>query len=239
MLLVMPFSRRGFEMPARPLSPAQNLDLRQIVYEKIKEAIIEGVIPPGERLSEVDLAEQLMVSRTPVREAIRQLAQTGLITLVPRKGAYVTLPTIKDVRDLYELRITLEVLSLEHVCANPPREQLEEFRNLFQSVRDTDDPNEYLRGDKAFHSMIREATGNRFLGSVLNNVMDLIHLCRHYSIEGVPLSRSSQEHVKLISAILDGETDLAKDKLRTHLLGALEALVTFLKKHPEFINQEG
>jgi len=108
-------------MPARPLSPAQNLDLRQIVYEKIKEAIIEGIIPPGERLSEVDLAEQLMVSRTPVREAIRQLAQTGLITLVPRKGAYVTLPTIKDVRDLYELRITLEVLSLEHVCANPPR----------------------------------------------------------------------------------------------------------------------
>ena len=76
-----------------PLSPARNIDLRQIVYEKIKEAIVEGIIRPGERLSEVDLADKLAVSRTPVREAIRQLAQTGLVTLEPRRGRSPSRPS--------------------------------------------------------------------------------------------------------------------------------------------------
>ena len=94
-----------------PLSPARNIDLRQIVYEKIKEAIVGGFIRPGERLSEVDLADKLAVSRTPVREAIRQLAQTGLVTLEPRRGAFVSLPTVKDASDLYDLRTHLEIIA--------------------------------------------------------------------------------------------------------------------------------
>ena len=91
-----------------PLHPAKNMDLRQIVYEKIKQAIVSGIIKPGEKLSEVELAEKMAVSRTPVREAIRQLAKTSLVTLTPRKGAYVSLPSISDAGALYELREELE-----------------------------------------------------------------------------------------------------------------------------------
>lgn len=91
-------------MDQNTLTPATNQGLRQIVYEKLKDAIVNGVLKPGSKLSEIELAEQLAVSRTPVREAIRQLSQTGLITLTPRRGAFVTLPSLKDASDLYELR---------------------------------------------------------------------------------------------------------------------------------------
>ena len=100
-----------------PLHPAKNMDLRQIVYEKIKAAIVGGIIKPGEKLSEVELAEKMDVSRTPVREAIRQLAKTSLVTLAPRKGAYVSLPSISDASALYELREELEKCRIANLYA--------------------------------------------------------------------------------------------------------------------------
>ncbi|NLI96797.1 MAG: GntR family transcriptional regulator, partial [Synergistaceae bacterium] len=184
-----------------PLSPARNVDLRQIVYEKIKEAIVDGIIPPGERLSEVELADRIAVSRTAVREAIRQLAQTGLITLVPRRGAFVTLPTAKDASDLYDLRTALEVMAIEHACKTPPVEELEKFLEKFSHFSDEGDPSLFLAEDRRFHALLRDSTGNRFLNLTLDNVADLIHLCRHYSIENVRLSATCQEHVEVIEAL--------------------------------------
>ena len=94
-------------------TPTRSLDLRQIVYEKIKNVIVSGVIPAGTRLSEVQLAQQLEVSRTPVREAIRQLSESGLVRLTPRRGAYVVLPTARDARELYEIRSALELIPID------------------------------------------------------------------------------------------------------------------------------
>ena len=115
-------------MEKNSLSPAFNQGLRQIVFEKLREAIVDGSIRPGSKLSEIELAEQMAVSRTPVREAIRQLAQTGLVTLTPRRGAFVTLPSMKDAADLYELRTELEILAVENLCAQPPEEELLKFK---------------------------------------------------------------------------------------------------------------
>ena len=92
-----------------------NLDdykpLREVVFENIRKAIIEGVLKPGERLMEIQLSEQLGVSRTPVREAIRMLELEGLVVMLPRKGAYVANISKKDLMDILEVRVGLEGLA--------------------------------------------------------------------------------------------------------------------------------
>mgnify|MGYP001765756490 FL=1 len=221
-----------------PLSPARNVDLRQIVYEKIKEAIVDGIIPPGERLSEVELADRIAVSRTPVREAIRQLAQTGLITLVPRRGAFVTLPTAKDATDLYELRTTLEVMAIEHACKNPPLSELEKFHEKFSRFSDEGDPTLFLAEDRRFHALLRDSAGNRFLNLTLDNVADLIHLCRHYSIEDVRLSETCHEHIQVIEALLARDCPKAMEAMRFHLDKSRQALLSYINRHPELSQLE-
>jgi DNA-binding GntR family transcriptional regulator len=216
------------------LSPAHNTDLRQIVYEKLKEAILDGIIPPGERLSEVELAEQLMVSRTPVREAIRQLAETGLIMLIPRRGAFVILPTTEDARHLYEVRSALELFSLERLCQNPPREKLENLREAFVKVSDASDSKKFLELDMELHHLIRKGSGNPFLESVLHNVMDLIHLCRRYALYGASMERSAEEHIRIIDAILKKDVRGAQEALTQHLFNAMNTLTEYLAKHPEY-----
>ena len=92
-----------------------NLDnykpLRDVVFENLREAILEGHLKPGQRLMEVQLAEQLGVSRTPVREAIRKLELEGLVVMLPRKGAYVANMSLKDIIDVLEIRSSLEGLA--------------------------------------------------------------------------------------------------------------------------------
>lgn len=222
-----------------PLSPARNVDLRQIVYEKIKEAIVEGLIRPGERLSEVELADKLAVSRTPVREAIRQLAQTGLVTLEPRRGAFVSLPTIKDASDLYDLRTHLEIIAVRLVTINQPIEELERWRPVFLEMTDQTDTNLYLAEDRKFHSSLYELSGNRYLTVMLHNIADLINLCRHYSVEGIPLSTFAHEHVAVIDAIETGDPDQAEEVLRAHLERSREGLMNYLREHPELTAPPG
>ena len=85
--------------------------LRDVVFENLREAILEGELKPGQRLMEVQLAEQLGVSRTPVREAIRKLELEGLVIMLPRKGAYVANMSLKDIIDVLEIRASLEGLA--------------------------------------------------------------------------------------------------------------------------------
>jgi DNA-binding GntR family transcriptional regulator len=220
-------------MAQDPLSPTRNIDLRQIVYEKIKEAIVEGLIKPGERLSEVELADKLAVSRTPVREAIRQLAQTGLVTLEPRRGAYVALPTIEDATDLYELRAHLEVLAVRLAAKNPPVSALDKFRALFSSMNEQTGTREYLIEDRKFHTMLYEASRNKYLDIMLKNISDLINLCRHYSVEVLSLSTLADDHVRIIDALKDKDAEKAEEIMRIHLERSREGLLQYLRNHPE------
>lgn len=216
-------------MGSNTLSPAMNQGLRQIVYEKLKEAIVDGTIKPGAKLSEIELAERMAVSRTPVREAIRQLAQTGLVTLTPRRGAYVTLPSLKDASDLYELRTELEILAVANICMNPPSAELKRFRGVFSVMTDGTSAEEYVREDKAFHSMIYASVTNRFLALMLHNISDLIHLCRPFSVENSPITNFTWGHLAIIDAILSNDVERAKKETRKHIDTSKESLLDFLK----------
>lgn len=224
---------RSLSVESNSLSPAMNQGLRQIVYEKLKEAIVDGTIKPGSKLSEIELAERMAVSRTPVREAIRQLAQTGLVTLTPRRGAFVTMPTLKDASDLYELRTELEILAVANLCSlvhsSELIDDLHRFRDVFSAMTNNTSAEKYVNEDKAFHAMIYQAVTNRFLAMMLHNISDLIHLCRPFSVENSPITVFTWGHLAIIDAILEGDLEKAKEETRKHIVVSKEGLLSFLK----------
>ncbi len=215
-----------------PLHPAKNMDLRQIVYEKIKQAIVSGIIKPGEKLSEVELAEKMAVSRTPVREAIRQLAKTSLVTLAPRKGAYVSLPSLDDAGALYELREELEKFAAALVSANPPERELNEFLEIFSRMDNATDPEKYLEEDRRFHAFIYQQSGNRFLMNVLQELVDVINLYRPYSL-GDPeyIKRLAEGHVEIIKALLARDEKRAREVMGAHIRMSHVRLKAYLNTH--------
>lgn len=214
-------------------SPANSPNLREVVYDRIKEAIITGLIPAGSRLSEIEISKQFSVSRTPVREAIRQLAETGLVSLTSRRGAYVLLPTAKDMWDLYEIRSALELISVEHLCANPPVELLKKSRDIFEDVSNDWDARRFMILDEEFHAELSKCAQNNFLDFMLDKVSAILQLCRHYAIGNIPKVSSSMEHIAIIDAILDKDTAGAKEKMKIHLNHTRDALLEYISKHPE------
>ena len=105
------------------------LPLRDVVFNTLRQAILKGELKPGERLMEIQLANRLGVSRTPVREAIRKLELEGLVLMIPRKGAVVAEITIKDLEDVLEVRGVLEILAVQNACQNITEIQLQELKN--------------------------------------------------------------------------------------------------------------
>lgn len=214
-------------------APANSPNLREVVYDRIKDAIVSGLIPAGSKLSEIELSKQFDVSRTPVREAIRQLAETGLVSLTARRGAYVLLPTAKDTVDLYEIRMALELIAVEHLCINPPVELLEEARESFEEVSNDWDAGKFMKMDEKFHSVLSQNAKNNFLDFMLDKVSALLQICRHYAIGSIPKVSSSMEHIAIIDEILKGDTDVAKEKMRIHLQNTRDGLLEYISLHPE------
>lgn len=210
-------------MTAR-LKPAENYDLREQVFQSIKEAITDGLFKPGEKLSETDLADRLNVSRTPVREAIRQLAKTGLVQLQARKGAFVTSPTREDASQLYALREHLEAYAVELVRHNPPLEELRYYRSWFMSMNSTTTKEDYLKADKEFHLMIYRASGNHYLEDTLRNLQDLINLYRPYSmVAEYSVPKLATEHIAVIDGLIHNKPDVSAS-MKHHIRHTFELI---------------
>jgi DNA-binding GntR family transcriptional regulator len=214
-------------------APASIPNLREVVFEKIKEAIVTGAIPAGSKLSEIDLSRQFDVSRTPVREAIRQLVETGLVHLTSRRGAYVLLPTAKDTLDLYEIRAALEIISVEHLCVNPPEEALLLARSQFEEVSNDWDAIKFMRMDVEFHAMLSRHADNNYLDFMLDRVASILQICRHYAIGSIPKVSSSKEHISIIDAVMSRDAERAGRMMRDHLGNTRNGLLEYISKHPE------
>ena len=111
------------------------LPLRDVVFNTLRQAILRGELKPGERLMEIQLANKLGVSRTPIREAIRKLELEGLVLMIPRKGAEVAEITEKSLRDVLEVRRALEELAVELVCEKITDEQIQDLNELLGAYR--------------------------------------------------------------------------------------------------------
>ena len=157
------------------------LPLRDVVFNTLRQAILRGELKPGERLMEIQLANKLGVSRTPIREAIRKLELEGLVLMIPRKGAEVAEITEKSLRDVLEVRRALEELSVQLACEKITKEEIRELERVakeFQQVVKSSDITEIAEVDVRFHDIIYTATDNQKLIQLLNNLREQMYRYR-------------------------------------------------------------
>ena len=155
--------------------------LRDVVFNTLRQAILRGELKPGERLMEIQLANKLGVSRTPIREAIRKLELEGLVLMIPRKGAEVAEITEKNMLDVLEVRRALEELAVKLACERITEEEIQELKDAadaFQKILSEKDITKIAEADEAFHDVIFKSTGNDRLIQLLNSLREQMYRYR-------------------------------------------------------------
>ncbi len=197
------------------------LPLRDVVFNTLRQAILRGELKPGERLMEIQLANKLGVSRTPIREAIRKLELEGLVLMIPRRGAEVAEITEKSLRDVLEVRDALEVLSVELACERITEEDiqaLKEAAKAFELALQGGDVTEYAEADVKFHDIIYHATDNQKLIQLLYNLREQMY---RYRVEYLKRREVHpillEEHEYIIECIEKKDKEAARLAIRTHI----------------------
>ena len=197
------------------------LPLRDVVFNTLRKAILRGELKPGERLMEIQLANKLGVSRTPIREAIRKLELEGLVLMIPRKGAEVAQITEKNMQDVLEVRKALEELSVQLACERITPEQVEEMKMAaedFRKVLKSGDVTKIAEADVKFHDIIFAATNNQRLITLLNNLREQMYRFRvEYLKQKECYPQLLEEHDKLIALISGGEVEEACELMGCHM----------------------
>ena len=209
------------------------LPLRDVVFNTLREAILRGELKPGERLMEIQLANKLGVSRTPIREAIRKLELEGLVLMIPRKGAEVAQITEKSLRDVLEVRRALENLAVQLACLRMSPQTLADLKaaaRAFEEILGGEDVTAVAEADVAFHDVIYMATDNQRLISLLNNLREQMY---RYRVEYLKKKECHKqllwEHQEIIRAIEAGEIDVATKITEHHIDNQVEAVSDALR----------
>lgn len=208
--------------------------LRDVVFETLRKAILEGVFPSGERLMEEDLAEELGVSRTPVREAIRRLEQEGFVVIIPRKGAYVSEISFKDVHEVFEIRAALEALACGLAAERATPDEIEQMEQLLlkeSAYLNNEDLSLTVEADVGLHELFYAASRNERLINALMNLKDQIYRLRSTSM-GQPgrKKKSLEEHKAIVEAIGQRNVYLAQKLGQEHIEYAEQEMLKFLNK---------
>ena len=197
------------------------LPLRDVVFNTLRQAILTGELKPGERLMEIHLANKLGVSRTPIREAIRKLEKEGLVTIEPRKGAYASDISIKDMVDVLEVRQYLESLAagMAAVRITPEeKQQLQEATDAYKQAVESEDTSEIIKWDENFHKIIVDCSGNKTLIQMISQVQELALRFRYIYYDDFSRYKNQPlEHQEIEEAIMSGNADKAREEAYAHL----------------------
>lgn len=195
--------------------------LGEVVFEYLRNAILAGELKPGERLMEVTLAEQLGVSRTPVREAIRKLEKESFVIMIPRKGAYVADLTKKDIMEVLEIRKELEgfaaALAAERMALSE-KEALGKVVERFNESLISMDKKSMIECDNEFHSLIFEATKNQRLINIIYDLHDQFQRFRLiYFNEFNNYKEIQASHNRIFDAIIKKDVKGARSEAESHV----------------------
>ena len=210
------------------------LPLRDVVFNTLRQAILRGEFKPGERLMEIQLANKLGVSRTPIREAIRKLELEGLVIMIPRKGAEVADITEKSLRDVLEVRKALEELAVQLACEKITQEELEELEkageNFKKVLKKSKDITEVAEADVRFHDVIYMATDNQKLILLLNNLREQMYRYRvEYLKREEAYPQLIAEHAAIIEYISKGEKKAATDVMCKHIDNQVTTVIDVIR----------
>ena len=182
------------------------MPLRELVFTTLRQAILKGEIQPGERLMEIQLAEKMGVSRTPIREAIRKLANEGLVTMIPRKGAIVAGISEKMLMDVLQVRMTLEKMAYECAFKYITDEQIEELKETEKKFEESVKKNDLVQiaeMDEKFHYTIYNAAQNDKLKEILTNLRENMYRYRmEYAKNKDSRDQLIKEHNEMIDTLV-------------------------------------
>jgi len=191
------------------------------VFHTIRENILSGKYAPNEELKEMTIGEELGVSRTPVREALRQLELEGLVSIIPNKGAYVVGLTPKDMQDIYEIRCRLEGLCARWAAKSITKEQLDEleeivFRAEFHAKKGNAE--QLVELDNKFHETLYAAAGSKELQRVLSDFHHYLQRVRKVTLtDEKRASDSNREHMMIVEALKEHDEDKAEKLATQHI----------------------
>lgn len=207
--------------------------LREVIFNTLREAIIVGELRPGERLMEVQLAEKMGVSRTPVREAIRKLELEGLVAMLPRKGAHVAELSIKDMMDVLEVRASLDGLATALSASRITDAELKDLQHIytqFASHVERDNLQGSIKKDVEFHDIIYRSSRNEKLIQINNNLREQVHRFRViYLKDYISPKEIVKEHAEIYDAISNRDPAMAQEVAWKHIKNQEETIVKAIK----------
>lgn len=207
--------------------------ISQQVYSILKKEIVSGTYKPGDWLQEMELAKNLEVSRSPIREALRQLTADGLVVEIPNKGSFVREFTEKEIREIFEVREMLESYAIRHLNRQWSQEELEVFKTYredFHRLYNEGNLDDYIVVDSRFHRFLVECTGNSILLDLYQKVRNMNMLFRIMSLSTKErFDESLKEHVSIIDNLLKGNSSEADLINRVHLAYARDTAIAHIQ----------
>jgi DNA-binding GntR family transcriptional regulator len=222
------------EEPMASLQAPSLLDIAQprvtaheFVLNTLRRSILGGILPGGSRLVQADIAQQLSVSTTPVREALRDLAAEGLVLFKPHVGAVVRELDLDEVVELYDVRKALEPLAIRRAATQITAEELADARALARQMETETDPAAWAELNHRFHAVLEDAARAPIIQSVLKTVRDIAAIYVAHSLIAHPgrTSSGNKEHRAILAALRRHDGDAAAALLVAHLDATLQAIL--------------
>ncbi len=199
----------------------QPKSLKQVAYESLHQAILSGLLVQEKVYTERELAKTLSISRTPVREALLELAAKDLVVLVPRKGVKVKTFQRNDWEEIFELRQALEVAAVEKITGNVSSQDIQAMKSIVEQQRICqahDDGDGFLYQDRLLHGMLCELTANQRLIKSYTDLLDLIQVMGVYPLhEPGRMKEVIEEHLAIIEGIQSNNPSLSRKAIKYHL----------------------
>ena len=207
------------------------------VFQRIREDILKGKYKQNDELKEATLGKELGVSRTPVREALRQLELEGLVTMIPRRGAEVAQITEKSMNDVLEVRRAMDALCVELACDRITPEELQDLKkacDTFEAAVKTDDIKQIAQADVALHDIIVQATGNQRLIQLVNNLSEQMYRYRFEYIKDFSQhERLVEEHKVIYESIVKKDKETASNMAKVHIDNQKKAIIRQIRLERE------
>lgn len=222
------------QMKERAVDLGQTASSSDVIYAALRDEIISGNLTAGESIRQEYIAQLFNVSRIPVREALKRLEAQGLVKNMRYKGAVVSSLTTEEIEEIYEIRANLEPLVIKRSVANMAPETLEAARQYCDAFSAEKDSSKWGEWNRQFHEALYRDAQRPYHLKVIDAAIDRVDsYLRAQLVLTDGMARARQEHSAILQACVDGDSDLAAEKTRQHILGSYDALMAYMDEQKE------
>ena len=219
--------------------PLERVDLTEQTYRVLREKILKREFKPGEKISVDQIVEGFGVSRTPVTNALQRLAKERLVEILPQRGTFVTELTARDVSELFDIRLMIELHAAEHALETGKIAQfLNDVKSPMVGMKqamvndDYGDYDTFVAHDRDLHLALVKCTGNQHLIDIYSDMNVHIYVARAHYMDSVEKARQACiEHEDILRAFRDGQSDQIRQALRNHIETVKERVLEILDRH--------